>query len=140
MNELLKIAFLLLQRGSERAAPAPQRLLRSMMVNATIATCLACAVMLLVVALWLYLLPLLGPSQTPLVLAGGLIVLALAGLAAKRWKTAKPIAQVAAPPPIALVLDDAARIFNANKLSLLSAALMAGIALAYSEKASRKRN
>lgn len=140
MNELLKIAVVLLQRGSGRAAPAPQRLLRSMMINATIATCLACAVMLLVVALWLYLLPLLGPSQTPFVLAGGLIVLALAGLAAKRWITTKPIAQVAAPPPIAFVLDDATRIFNANKLSLLSAALMAGIALAYSEKASRKRN
>lgn len=140
MNELVKIALMLLQSGGARAAPAPRRLLQSMLINVLVAGSLVGASMLLVVALWLYLLPLLGAALTPLVLAVGLIVLALAGLVAKRWTTAKPIAEIAAPPPIAIALDDAARIFNANKLSVLGAALMAGIALAYSEKASRKRH
>lgn len=139
MNELVKIAFMLLQSGNERVAPAPRKLLRSAMINVMIATCLAGGSLLLVVALWLYLLPPLGPALTPLVLAGALLALAVTGLVVKRLKTAKPVVAVVAQPPIALALDDAVRIFSANKLSVLSAALLAGIALAYSEKASRKR-
>jgi hypothetical protein len=104
-----------------------------------IATCLAGTSILLIVALWLYLLPLLGLALTPLVLAGVLLAIAVMGMAGKRLATPKPVVTVAAPPPITLALEDAARIFSVNKLSALSAALVAGIVLAYSENASRKR-
>lgn len=80
-------------------------------------------------ALWLYLLPLVGPAGAPLIVSGvllslGLVTLLLPRLAARQ----SPPPPVAAPGPTPDVLiAEASRLVRDNKVPVLLSALLVGL-------------
>jgi hypothetical protein len=75
-------------------------------------------------ALWIYLLPLLGPAGAPLAAAGALLIIALALLlVARRVLRAQPTGA----PPSADAAAELARLTKDHKVEMLVAALTAGL-------------
>lgn len=80
-------------------------------------------------ALWLYLLPLVGPAAAPLIVSGvllslGLVVLLLPRLGARQ----SPPPPVAAPGPTPdILIAEASRLVRDNKVPVLLSALLVGL-------------
>ncbi|HEX3498905.1 MAG TPA: hypothetical protein VHT04_06230 [Stellaceae bacterium] len=80
-----------------------------------------------VAALWIYLLPLLGPVGAPLVAAGALLVIALVLLLVARSVLDARPRHAPGPPDGAAAAADLSRLVKEHKLEMLLAALTAGL-------------
>jgi hypothetical protein len=78
-------------------------------------------------ALWIAILPQVGPAYAPLIVAGVLVVIGLALLVAARLLTRrkKPAASLSATAD--LLLAEGTRFFASHKSEVLLAALLAGL-------------
>lgn len=127
MGDLIELALLIAERAGGRTGRQATANVAGIAVTTVAAACcgfaaIACAL----AALWLFLLPQLGPTGAPLVIAGVLVVMCGALLAVLRHEM-KP-----GPPPPAgiapsVLLAEATRLLNENKAAVLMAALLAGL-------------
>jgi hypothetical protein len=130
MQEILRLALLAAQTVAA-AKPQPRIRPYRVIVGAFgICLCIATAAGFGLTAAWLWLLPQLGPVITPLALAGGLVILAGLILIWMRARStppapAQPLANAVAD--IAPALAEAQRLFNAHKITALTAVLLAGL-------------
>ena len=131
MREILQLALAAAQAVTAAQQPKPRVRPYCVVVLAVgIFLCLLAASGLLLTALWLFLLPYLGPVGTPLALAGIMLIKAGAYLLWLRIGRSRPAATAPASisaADLAPVLAEAERLFRANKLSALTAALLAGL-------------
>ena len=140
MQSLIRLALLAAQL---LAVPQPaQPRVRPWCVAAGVSAVVVCwlaASGCLLTALWLFLLPLLGPAGTPLVIGGLLALKAASILLWLRYGLARP----AAPPPAviapaviapAVLLAEADRLFKANTGPVLMTALLVGLFAGGSER------
>ena len=133
MQELVRLALLVARALAATQPPRPR--VHPFRVAAGLVTVLLCLVTAggcLLAALWLYLLPYLGPVGTPLVLAGALlikagVILLWLRLHLKRHSAANAPSSAAAE--LAPALAEVEQIVRTHKLSSLSAALLTGLAL-----------
>ena len=135
MQDILRMALVAAQAVA--AANPPQPRARPYCIVGGVAgilLCLLTASGLVTAAAWLFLLPHLGPVGPPLVLAGIMLIIATAILVWLRLRASPPAP--AAPlavsvadlvPIVAPLLTEAERLFRANKLTTLTAALLAGL-------------
>lgn len=131
MRELLQLALAAAQAATAAQPTKPRvRPYCVVVVAVAIFLCLLTASGLVLTAAWLFLLPYLGPAGTPLALAGIVLIKAGAYLLWLRIRLSRP-APAASPAvsaaQLAPALAEAERIFAANKLSALAAALLAGL-------------
>ncbi len=135
MRELLQFALLAAQAVAA-AQPAPPQVrppwrLRCRIAGlAIVVLCILIAGGFILTALWLFLVPLIGPLFTALVIAGLALLKAICiAVALRYWPTAS-VAAVPSPVPSplspAVLLAEAAAVFKANKAPVLFAALLAG--------------
>jgi hypothetical protein len=131
MQEILQLALLAAQAVTAANPPKPRARPYCVAGGVVwIALCLLTANGLLLTAAWLFLLPMLGPAGTPLALAGVVLIKAGAILLWLRSRSSR--AALATPQPLpaahlAPILAEAERMFSANKLPALTAALLAGL-------------
>ena len=131
MQEILRLALMAAQAMAATNPPQPR--VRPYCVVGGVAgilLCLLTASGLVTAAAWLFLLPHLGPVGTPLVLAGIVLVKACAILLWLRWRSPRPVPAAplsASVADLAPILAEAERMFSANKLPTLMAALLAGL-------------
>jgi len=135
MQSLIRLALMAAQMA---VAPQPtQPRVRPWFVAAGVAVAVACwlaASACLLTALWLFLLPTLGPAATPLVIAVLLVLKAAGILLWLRYGLARPAAPAsAAIVPLAL-LAEADRLFKANTAPVLMTALLVGLFVGGSER------
>ena len=123
-GDLIKLALLLAERtgGREAAAHVTTIAVATLACVCSGIAAVACAL----VALWLYVLPQVGPTGAPLVVAGVLFAVCLALLAFVRYGL-KP-----RPPPDlgvapSVLIAETTRLINENKAVALLAALLAGL-------------
>jgi hypothetical protein len=79
------------------------------------------------VALWLWAIPHVGPVGAPLVAAGGLLVFCAVLMIVAREIVHRRRRAAGSVPASGLRLDEAVRLFNENKGTVLLAALVAGL-------------
>ena len=129
MGDLIKFALLFAERVDDRKGRQTIAQV-ALLAAATLAgasfgfAAIACAL----VALWLGILPQVGPVGAPLVVAGVLLFMCVVLFAVVRYEL-KPRPQPAAPSVPAVLIADATRLINENKGSVLLAALLAGLAV-----------
>jgi hypothetical protein len=113
------------------AVPQPaQRPSRRWCVVAGVAAVVVCwlaASGCLLTAVWLFLLPLLGPVGTPLVIGCLLLLKAASILLWLRYGLARPCAPAPAAIAPAVLLAEAERLFKANTGPVLMTALLVGL-------------
>jgi hypothetical protein len=134
MGSLIKLATWALiesgRAGSARAATSRIAVvaLCAGLAGVLVVAALSCAA----AALWIYVLPSLGPVGAPLAVASVLstlmLILALAAWLVLRRNRARPGAAMAPQ----LLLSQAVRLFNEHKGAVLVAAIVAGMATANS--------
>ena len=131
MNEILRLVLVAAQAAATAQPPPPRARPYLVAVGAlTIAICLAIASGFILTALWVFLLPYLGPVWTPLALAGMLLLTAGAVVLVLRTRPARAATPATAPVSIsqfAPILAEAGQVFNDHKLTVLIAALLAGV-------------
>ena len=135
MQSLIRWALLAAQLVAVPQPPAPPRR-HPWCIAAGAAAAVLCwlaASLCLLTALWLYLLPLLGPVGTPLVIGCLLALKAAAILLWLRHGQASPTPAPAAIQPAAL-LAEAERLFKANTAPVLMSALLVGLFVGGSER------
>ena len=79
------------------------------------------------VALWLWAIPHVGPVGAPLLAAGGLLVFCAVLMIVAREIVHRRRRAAGSVPASGLRLDEAVRLFNENKGTVLLAALVAGL-------------
>lgn len=127
MGDLIKLALLIAEGVSgRRGGQTTAEVARLAATTVAAACCGVAALTCGLVALWLYMLPLVGPTGAPLVVGGVLLVLCLVLLAVVRYGVRPRPPPPAAITPTAL-LAEATRVLNENKGTLLTAALLAGL-------------
>ena len=127
MGDLIKLALLIAEGASGRKGEQATAKVASIAVTTVAAACCGCAaIACALAALWLYVLPLVGPTGAPLVVAGVLLVMCLALTVVLRHEL-RP--RPPPPPGIApsVLLAEATRLLNENKAAVLMAALLAGL-------------
>lgn len=127
MGDLIKLALLLAEFASgQRGRQATGHAARIAVTAVAGACCGVAAIACALVALWLYVLPQVGPTGAPLVVAGVLLgmCLALFALVQYRFRPRPPPAAGVAP---SVLIAEATRLLNENKGTVLLAALLAGL-------------
>ena len=132
MSSLIKLAtWALIESGRAGSARAATVRMTSAAFCASLAAMLAVAAFgCAAAALWIAMLPSLGPVGAPLVVAAGLSIITLV-LAMIGWQIVRHGRQssaIAVAPE--LLLSEAARLFSEHKGAVLLAALVAGMAAA----------
>ena len=102
------------------------RLGRAATIVYVAATCGFAVAGCLMAALWIAVLPLVGPAGAPLVVAAALAILAVAIIALLRHRDPPPVA-APANVDVIRVLEAASELTRADKVPALLAALLAGV-------------
>ena len=126
-GDLIKLALLFAERsGGQDGRQAATHVAHIAVATMACVCCGVAAMACALVALWLYVLPQVGPTGAPLVVAGVLLAMCLALLALVRYgmKPRPPPATSAAP---SVLIAEATRLVNENKAAALLAALLAGL-------------
>lgn len=136
MNELIKLAFALIDGGvmrPRRQSTAKMACVAIIVVSAAVSAIAAAGCAL--AALWIFVLPHVGPIGAPVVVAGVLLAFCLAMLAlifyGPKRRRASPALVDAAPT---LLLAEATRLLKEHKGTVLIAALLAGLLAGKNEK------
>lgn len=132
IGDLIKIAAAVAE--SSAARPAGRCVACAAVGTVAAVLCVITASGCALTALWIYLLPEMGPVGAPLVVAGVLLVMCFIMLAVVRYgltPRAPPPRAAAAP---ALLLADVTRLVKDNKAPVLLTALLAGLVAGRGEK------
>jgi hypothetical protein len=132
MGSLIKLAtWALIESGRAGSARAATIRMTAAALCAGLAAVLVLAAFgCAATALWILVLPALGPVGAPLVVAASLSIVTLV-LATAGWlivRRSRPRSDVAAAPEF--LLSEATRLFSEHKGAVLLAALVAGMAVA----------
>jgi hypothetical protein len=135
MQSLIRLALMAAQLIAV-PQPAPPRV-RPWCVAAGVSAVVVCwlaASGCLLTALWLFLLPLLGPAGTPLVIGCLLALKAASILLWLRYGLARPAPPAPSVIAPAVLLAEADRLFKANTGPVLMTALLVGLFAGGSER------
>ena len=126
-GDLIKLALLFAERtGGRDGQQAAAHVARVAVATASCVCCGVAAMACALVALWLYVLPQVGPTGAPLVVAGVLLAMCLALVALLRYGL-KPRPAPASGVAPSVLIAETARLVNENKAAALLAALLAGL-------------
>jgi hypothetical protein len=123
------LALLARLMAFERIGAAAERAVTVALLGMVAALFAVAALGCAAAALWLALLPSVGPIYAPLILAGVLLLIALVILAFARrtLRRRPPQSTSVAPAELAALLEAAEPLFNEHKGTALLAALIAGL-------------
>ena len=129
VSSLLGAAFSAYAQGSigERIRISSGQLMLATLCAIVAAAAMVASIACVIGALWIFLLPRLGPVGAPLVIAGVLLTFAIILLAITRRLSRRRQAVVSAGPDPTLILGEATDLFRKHKGSMLLAALVAGL-------------
>ncbi len=131
MSELLKLTLALLGSGvSRQGGKTAERVAHATIAAGAVALCLVGALACALTALWIYLLPHIGPVGAPLIVSSVLLLIA-AGVLMRKPRPPAPRAPEIAPEAL---LREASRLLKAYKVEALIAALLAGLVAGSREK------
>jgi hypothetical protein len=139
MNAVMKAAVIAFaETAGGRIGVVARRSTAAALCAVSAAAFAAAAVGCAVAALWIFVLPAVGPVGAPAIAAAALLLLCLALLAAVRMilrrQPAPARAAIGAGGMPSSLIADLSRLFDDNKCAALLAALMAGANAARSQK------
>lgn len=134
MGDVIKLALLIAEAAGRRNGRQATAHAASIAATTMAAICCGFAAMTCaLVALWLYVLPKVGPTGAPLVVGGVLVVMCLVLVALVRYEL-RPRPSPPAGVTSTVLIAEATRLLKENKGPVLLAALVAGLVAGTREK------